>query len=82
MSDVSFDEEPQYTPVHSYASAPSQNSKVPFLVRMGVVKTQRSAEIVLLSMAVVAIIAAIFVFIQTTSARKLPPPPPTTVIVR
>ncbi|HUY62497.1 MAG TPA: hypothetical protein VMV50_01740 [Candidatus Paceibacterota bacterium] len=75
MSDIQFDEEPQY-------EALPRAAQKPVLTRLalstGVVRNDRQANYVLLGVAFIATAAAVFIFMQTAAAQNKGPLPPLT----
>ncbi|MDB4992282.1 MAG: hypothetical protein JWL75_527 [Parcubacteria group bacterium] len=75
MANVSFNEEPNYR----YASTKKVQAKSSisgFLIRNNIAKDERSAQYVLLGIAVVAIIIAIFILTHSTNTAGTPHPLP------
>ncbi len=71
MSDISFDEE--NTSVRAAPLATQQPALVKLVIRWGLAKDQKGAEIVLISVAIIAAVLAIAIPLMTGGVDRPPP---------
>lgn len=74
MSDVSFNEEQNYTP-QSYGSAPQGTGLGALVIKWGFAKDMKGAQIVLAVIAGVAVITTIIIVFTLLTPKKYGPPP-------